>query len=78
MLYYYAFNTRRYQHAIDLGTPAAIIEMGYLTHGGDRAFMTTRPELAASGIAKGVLRFLEREYGAPEWKAAGFEKGGTE
>ncbi|HZT09270.1 MAG TPA: N-acetylmuramoyl-L-alanine amidase [Chloroflexota bacterium] len=64
MIYYYAFNTRRYQHAIDLGTPAAIIETGYLTNAGDRALLTNRPELPAEGIANGILRYLELEIGA--------------
>ena len=64
MTYYYAFNTRRYEHAIDLGTPAAIIETGFLTNGGDRAFLTSRPDLAGQGIANGILRFLELEIGA--------------
>jgi hypothetical protein len=61
MIYYYAFNTRRYEHAIDLGTPAAIIETGFLTNSSDRAFLTGRPDLAARGIANGILRFLELE-----------------
>ncbi len=65
MLYYYAFNTRRYEHAIDLGTPSAIVETGFLTHAGDRAFLTGRPEVAARGISNGILRFLEMEIGAP-------------
>lgn len=64
MVYYYAFNTRRYQHAIDLGTPAAIIETGFLTNSGDRAMLTGRPDLSARGIANGLLRFLELETGA--------------
>jgi hypothetical protein len=64
MVYYYAFNTRRYEHAIDLGTPAAIIETGFLTNGGDRSFLTGRPDLAGQGIANGILRFLELEIGA--------------
>jgi N-acetylmuramoyl-L-alanine amidase len=64
MIYYYAFNTRRYQHAIDLGTPAAIIEAGFLTNAGDRAFLTGQPDRAARGIANGILRFLELELGA--------------
>jgi N-acetylmuramoyl-L-alanine amidase len=59
MTEYYAFNTQRYQHAIDVGTPAAIIEVGYLTNGNDRALLTSRPDLAGRGIAAGVLRFLE-------------------
>jgi hypothetical protein len=64
MIYYYAFNTRRYQHAIDIGTPAAIVETGFLTNSSDRAFLTGRPDLAARGITNGILRFLELELGA--------------
>ena len=64
MTYYYAFNTRRYQHAIDIGTPAAIIETGFLTNGLDRAFLTGQPDLAARGITNGILRFLGLELGA--------------
>ena len=64
MIFYYAFNTRRYHHAIDLGTPAAIIETGFLTNPQDRAFLTGQPDLAARGVANGVLRFLELELGA--------------
>ncbi len=63
MTYYYAFNTRRYQHAIDLGTPAMIVETGFLTNASDRAFLTGKPELAGRGIANGVLRFLALERG---------------
>ncbi len=58
MLYYYAFNSRRYCHAIAPGVPAAIIELGFLTNGADRAFLFARPDAAAEGVARGVLRFL--------------------
>ena len=64
MLYYYAFNTRRYQHALDIGTPSAIIETGFLTNPGDRNFLTTRPDVAGQGIANGIMRFLSLELGA--------------
>ncbi len=64
MIFYYAFNTRRYQHAIDLGTPSVIVETGFLTNGSDRTFLTGRPDLAARGIANGILRYLELELGA--------------
>jgi N-acetylmuramoyl-L-alanine amidase len=63
MTYYYAFNTRRYQHAIDLGTPSQIIETGFLTNAGDRSFLTGRSDLAGRGIANGILRFLALEMG---------------
>lgn len=39
------------------GTPAAIIEVGFL--GGDRQLLTFRSDLAARGIAQGVLCFLQ-------------------
>ena len=54
---YYAFGGR-FRHAIARTTPAAILEMGYLTHPQDRAFLTGQPEVAARGIADGVLAFL--------------------
>ena len=54
---YYAFGGR-YRHAVARTTPAAILEMGYLTHPQDRAFLTGQPEVAARGIAVGVLAFL--------------------
>lgn len=58
MRYYYAFNTRRYCHAIAYGVPAAIIETGFLTNVSDRALLLGRPDLAAEGVARGVLSFL--------------------
>ena len=64
MTYYYAFNTRRYAHAIDLGTPALIAETGFLTNASDRILLTNRPDLPARGIANSVLRFLELELGS--------------
>jgi N-acetylmuramoyl-L-alanine amidase len=67
MTFYYAFNTRRYAHAIDVGTPSAIIESGFLTNAGDRAFLTGQPDVAARGIANGILRFLELERGSADW-----------
>ena len=67
MTFYYAFNTRRYAHAIDVGTPAAIIETGFLTNSNDRAFLTEQPDQVARGIANGILRFLELERGRSEW-----------
>jgi N-acetylmuramoyl-L-alanine amidase len=64
MTYYYAFNTRRYHHAIDIGTPSAIIEAGFMTSAVDRAFLTGQPDVAGRGIANGILKFLGLELGA--------------
>jgi hypothetical protein len=55
---YYAFNARRYQHAVAPGVPQAIIETGFMSNATDRAFLFGRPEVAAQGIADAVLHFL--------------------
>lgn len=59
MLGYYAFANYRYQHAIAPTTPGIIIETGYMTNAADRAIIFTQPEVAAQGIAKGVIAFLQ-------------------
>ncbi len=59
MQYYYAFNSRRYCHAIAPGVPAAIIETGFLTNAADRAMLLNNPDALALGIARGVLRYLD-------------------
>lgn len=40
-------------------TPGAIIEIGFMD--ADRELLTARPDLAAEGIARGVICFLERQ-----------------
>lgn len=60
MLYYYAFNSRRYCHAVAPGVPSAIIETGFLTNAADRYILLNQPDMIAQGIARGVLSFLER------------------
>ena len=66
MTYYYAFNSRRYQHAVAPGVPQAIIETGFLTNAGDRTLLLGDPDLAARGIADGVLKFLDSDLEASE------------
>jgi hypothetical protein len=56
---YYAFNARRYQHAVAPGVPQAIIETGFMTSASDRRLLIGDPDRAARGIANGILRFLE-------------------
>jgi len=60
MTAYYAFNSRRYCHAIVPGVPSAIIEAGYLSNSVDRQVLIGDPDAAARGIANGILRFLDR------------------
>lgn len=57
---YYAFNWRRYGHAIHPMTPGAIIETGFLTSPSDRRLLIGNPQLPARAIANGIIRFLEQ------------------
>ncbi|MFN8525437.1 MAG: N-acetylmuramoyl-L-alanine amidase [Chloroflexota bacterium] len=59
MTSYYAFNSRRYCHAVAPGVPSAIIETGYMTSASDRQILFGAPELAARGIADGLRRYLQ-------------------
>jgi N-acetylmuramoyl-L-alanine amidase len=58
MRYYYAFNSRRYCHAVAPGVPQAIVEMGYLTSAVDRGFLIGDPDRLARGLADGIQVFL--------------------
>jgi N-acetylmuramoyl-L-alanine amidase len=55
---YYAFNSRRYDHAIHPNTVAAILETGFLTNPSDRRVIVDAQDLPAQGIADAVTRFL--------------------
>ena len=59
MTAYYAFNSRRYCHAVAPGTPSAILEAGYLTSAVDRQILLNDPDASARGIANGLLRYLD-------------------
>ena len=48
---------------IDENTTAAIIETGFLNL--DRQFLTQHADLAAEGIAKGILCFINNESISP-------------
>ena len=56
---YYAFNYRRYEHALHPMTVAAILETGFLTNAGDRRIIVSDPDRAARGIADAVKLFLK-------------------
>ena len=60
MTRYYAFNPRRFLHAVTARTPAAVLETGYLTNHDDRRVVVGQPEVAARGIADGIGDFLGR------------------
>ena len=56
---YYAFNFRRYEHALHPMTIAVILETGFLTSQGDRQVLMNDPERAARGIVDAVMAFPE-------------------
>jgi len=58
MLEYYAFNTRHYLHSVSRGTPAVIVELGYISNLEDLAFLED-PERPAAALAKGITAYLE-------------------
>ncbi len=55
---YYAFNAKRYQHAIAPGVPHAIIETAFLTNADDRWHLFNNQPVLAQGIAAGITRFF--------------------
>ena len=54
---YYAFNYRRYQHALHPLTVAVILETGFLTSASDRTVIVDDPSRAARGIVAAVTAF---------------------
>lgn len=56
---YYAFNFRRYEHALHPMTIGVIIETGFLTSATDRRVILSDPERAARGIVAAVVAFPE-------------------
>jgi hypothetical protein len=55
---YYAFNYRRYDHALHPMTVGVILETGFLTSPSDRRIIVDAQDRAARGIAAAVSEFL--------------------
>lgn len=62
---YYAFNWSRYRHTTSPFTPSTILELGFLSHDGDRELLVERSDVVAIAVANGILVFLD---GAPRAK----------
>lgn len=58
MLQYYAFNHRRYRHAVHPRTPALLVELGYLSNAHDRSVLS-EPARVAAALEAGVARYLQ-------------------
>jgi len=59
MTNYYAFNSRRFDHAIHPETVAIIIETGFLTNPGDRSVLVNSADLIATALARAVTSYGE-------------------
>lgn len=59
MTAYYGFNWGRYQYAAAAHTPAAIVEMGFLSSRHDRNLMVNEADGVATAIVNGIQRFLD-------------------
>ncbi len=59
---YYAFNSRRYRHAIHPMTPGVIVETGFLTNPSDASVLINDPKVPANGIAKGIIAFINSQH----------------
>jgi N-acetylmuramoyl-L-alanine amidase len=55
---YYAFNSRRYHHALHPMTVGVILETGFLSSPRDRRVIVNAQDRAARGIADAVVEFL--------------------
>jgi N-acetylmuramoyl-L-alanine amidase len=64
MFHYYAFNNPTYQHTIHPGTPAVIVELGYISHPDDLRFMHT-VERPAAALRNGIVRYLQERGRLP-------------
>jgi N-acetylmuramoyl-L-alanine amidase len=56
---YYAFNSRRYDHALHPMTVGVILETGFLTSPRDRRVIVEAQDRAALGIARAVTEYLD-------------------
>ena len=61
MISYYAFSWSRYEHAIHPMTTAAILETGFLTNPNDQKLLINKSEVAAQGLAEGIINYLSQE-----------------
>lgn len=59
MTRYYAFNSRRYKHAVHPMTPGVVVEMGFMTNYRESSILINQPNIPTEGIAQGIIKFIE-------------------
>lgn len=62
---FYAFNHRKYRHSVHPDTPAVIVEMGYISHAFDRAYLAKASE-PADALFQGIVSYLRDQGRLPE------------
>lgn len=60
MLYYYAFNWRRYEHSLHPKTVGILLETGFLTNTRDRTFLLNNKDKTVQGIVNGIMSYIEQ------------------
>jgi N-acetylmuramoyl-L-alanine amidase len=58
---YYAFAWWRYEHAVHPRTASVILETGFLSNAADRKIISDNPDVAAQGIAEGIVSYLKSQ-----------------
>lgn len=58
---YYAFSWWRFEHSIHPMTTAVIAETGFLTNANDQELIIDNPQLVATALNRGILRFLQSQ-----------------
>jgi hypothetical protein len=67
---YYAYSTYRgEEYRLSGSTPAAILEMGFMTSAADRALMFNKPDVVARGVVAGIDNFYARRAEARRLQA---------
>jgi N-acetylmuramoyl-L-alanine amidase len=65
MLEYYAFNKKRYKHAVAMQTPAVIVEMGYISNQDDLKIIAD-PVQPAYALKMGIVTYLQDRGRLPQ------------
>jgi N-acetylmuramoyl-L-alanine amidase len=56
---YFAFAWQRTRYTTAPHTPSVVLEMGFISHAGDRTMLTRKADVVAGAIARGIVAFLE-------------------
>ncbi len=68
---YYAYSTYRGEsYRLSSTTPAAILEMGFMSNAVDRNLMFNNPDLLAQGVVAGINTFYDRRAAAQKLQTA--------